>query len=234
MSNKWQEIWNKKERLNKIILDLLIKADGFDIGSGKLDVNDWISYTSSLYSLIGISTGDKIFEFGCGSGAFLYPLFLRNFEVAGIDYSKELIEIAQKFLSYDSFFVSNAEESIHKNTSYDIVLSHGVFMYFPDLIYAEKVFKNMVNLSKNKIAILDVCDLDKFDDYDKKRLKRFIDEGFTKEQYRLKYEGLDHLFYNKKWFIELSKKYNLKIKIIDQNYENYGNSEFRFNVILEK
>ena len=77
MSNKWQEIWNKKERLNKIILDLLIKADGFDHGSGKLDVNDWIKYTSSLYSLIGISTGDKIFEFGCGSGAFLYPLLKR-------------------------------------------------------------------------------------------------------------------------------------------------------------
>ena len=107
-------------------------------------------------------------------------------------------------------------------------------MYFPDLIYAEKVFNNMVFLSKNKIAILDVCDLDKFEDYDNKRLKRFIDEGFTKEQYRLKYDGLHHLFYNKKWFIELSEKHNLKIKINDQNYKNYGNSEFRFNVILEK
>ena len=234
MSKKWQEIWNKKERLNRLILDLLIKADGFDLGSGKFDVDDWIKYTNDLYSLIGISTGDKIFEFGCGSGAFLYPLHLQNFEVAGIDYSKELIKIAKKFLPSDSFLVSNAAESINTNISYEVVLSHGVFMYFPDLTYAEKVFNNMLFLSKNKIAILDVCDFDKFEQYDDKRLKRFIEEGFTKEQYRLKYEGLDHLFYKKNWFIELSEKHNLKIKINDQNYKNYGNSEFRFNVIFEK
>ena len=92
----------------------------------------------------------------------------------------------------------------------------------------------MVNISNNKIAILDVCDMDKFEKYHSKRIEKFIAEGFSKEEYEKKYEGLDHLFFEKKWFIELAKKYNLKINIMDQSYKNYGNSEFRFNVILEK
>ena len=92
----------------------------------------------------------------------------------------------------------------------------------------------MVTLSNNKIAILDICDLDKFEKYHSKRIEQFIEEGFSQEEYEKKYKGLDHLFYEKDWFLNSAKKYNLRANIIDQNYKNYGNSEFRFNVILEK
>tara|TARA_B110001450_G_scaffold256385_1_gene286669 strand:+ start:7743 stop:7862 length:120 start_codon:yes stop_codon:yes gene_type:complete len=36
----WKEIWSKEERINSIILDCLVKANGFDTASGKLDVAD--------------------------------------------------------------------------------------------------------------------------------------------------------------------------------------------------
>ena len=234
MAISWREIWNKKDRINKIILDFLIKVDGFDSGAGAFDVEDWINYTKSLYDLIGIKSNYKVYEVGCGSGAFLFPLYLKGIDVSGVDYSNQLIEIANKFLPENSFSVDDASNITKIGKTYDVVLSHAVFFYFKNLEYAEKVFKNMVNISNNKIAILDVCDMDKFEKYHSKRIEKFVAEGFSKEEYEKKYEGLDHLFFEKKWFIELAKKYNLKINIMDQSYKNYGNSEFRFNVFLEK
>ena len=234
MSTSWKDIWNKQDRINKIILDFLIKADGFDSGAGAFDVEDWIKYTKSIYDLIGITSNDKVFEVGCGSGAFLFPLYLKGIDVSGIDYSNQLIDIAKKFFPENSFSVDDAADISKLEKTYDITLSHGVFFYFKNLEYAEKVFKNMVSLSKHKIAILDVCDLDKFDKYHSKRIEKFVEEGFSKEEYEKKYKGLDHLFYDKNWFLDLARKYNLKANIVDQNYQNYGNSEFRFNVFLEK
>ena len=55
-----------------------------------------------------------------------------------------------------------------------------------------------------------------------------------KQEYKEKYKGLDHLFYEKNWFKEIAKEFNLKISIFDQTFENYSNSSLRFNVIMEK
>ena len=81
--NKWQEIWNKDERINKIILEMLIKADGFDSGAGSFDVNNWLEYTNYHFSKIDIKENDTIFDVGCGSGAFLFPLYLKNYKIGG-------------------------------------------------------------------------------------------------------------------------------------------------------
>jgi len=55
-----------------------------------------------------------------------------------------------------------------------------------------------------------------------------------KQEYKEKYKGLDHFFYEKNWFKEIAKEFNLKISIFDQTFENYSNSSLRFNVIMEK
>jgi SAM-dependent methyltransferase len=81
--DKWKEIWNKEERVNKIILESLIKADGFDSGAGSFSVDDWIVYTNELYKDLIIKQDDSIYDIGCGSGAFIYPLYLNNHKTGG-------------------------------------------------------------------------------------------------------------------------------------------------------
>jgi hypothetical protein len=76
--DKWKKIWNKDERVNKIILESLIKADGFDSGAGSFTVNDWINYTNEFYKVLDIKSNDSLYDIGCGSGAFVYPLYLDN------------------------------------------------------------------------------------------------------------------------------------------------------------
>ena len=38
--DEWKQIWNKDERINKIILESLVKADGFNSGAGSFTIND--------------------------------------------------------------------------------------------------------------------------------------------------------------------------------------------------
>ena len=55
-----------------------------------------------------------------------------------------------------------------------------------------------------------------------------------KQEYKKKYKGLDHSFYEKKWFKGIATEFGLQISIFDQTFENYSNSRLRCNVIMEK
>jgi ubiquinone/menaquinone biosynthesis C-methylase UbiE len=225
--DKWKEIWNKDDRISKIILESLIKADGFDSGAGSFSVDDWMKYTNEFYHVLKIKNTDSIYDIGCGSGAFVYPLYLKKHTVGGLDYSKILIDLANTIMQ-DSDFINN--ESINvKDDRYDIVLSHSVFHYFKDLDYAKKTIKKMINKANKKIAILDVNDETKENEYHRIRM-----ENMNKQDYKKKYQGLEHMFYNKEWFENIAKEFNLKINIFDQTFKKYSNSKLRFNVIMEK
>ena len=232
--NNWKKIWNNENRINQIILDCLIRCDGFDTLGGKFDVKNWIDYSERLIELAEIKKNESIFEIGCGSGAFLYNLYLNNYEVGGCDYSSPLIQIAKQFMPNGEFILSEASELELYEKQFNAVISHSIFFYFKNLEYAEKVFKKMINFSNNKIAIFDINDREKCKNYYMDRMNLFIEQGGTKEEYEQKYKDLSHLFYEKEWFIGLAKKYNLKVKIIDQDYKKYDYAKYRFNAIYQK
>ncbi len=54
------------------------------------------------------------------------------------------------------------------------------------------------------------------------------------QDYKEKYKGLEHMFYNKDWFKTIAEEFNCKIDIFDQSFKNYSNSKLRFNIIMEK
>lgn len=225
---KWHEIWNKKDRVENIILETLIKADGFDVGAGSFTLENWKRYTKELFDSLDLKEDDTVYEIGCGSGAFLYLLYRSGFKVAGLDYSSILIDIANNVMK-DCDFKNDEAININTNEKFNIVISHGVFHYFKDLDYAKEVIKKMIQKSNKKIAIFDVNDKTKENIYHKIRMQKL-----SKEEYEKKYEGLEHLFFEKSWFEDIAKEFNLKIKIQDQNFKEYLNSNLRFNVIMEK
>jgi len=224
---KWKEIWNKNERINKIILESLVKADGFDSGAGSFSIDDWIDYTNKFYHKLNIKNTDTVYDVGCGSGAFVYPLYLKNHKVGGVDYSMILIDLANTIIK-NSDFTNNEAVNIN-DEKYDIVVSHSVFHYFKDLNYAKNVINKMISKANKKIAIFDINDKTKENEYHKIRMA-----DMNKEDYKKKYQGLEHMFYDKEWFRDIAKEFNLKINIFDQTFEKYSNSKLRFNVIIEK
>jgi trans-aconitate methyltransferase len=207
---------------------MLIKADGFDSGAGSFSVDGWLQYTDELYKKINIKQNESIFDIGCGSGAFIYPLHINNHKTGGVDYSMILINLANTIFS-NKEFICNEANSINTNNKYDIVVSHSVFHYFKDLQYAKSVILKMINKANKKICIFDINDKSKEEDYHKIRMN-----GINKEDYQKKYLGLEHMFYDKSWFENLANEFNLKIDIFDQTFKNYTNSKLRFNVIMEK
>ena len=226
--NNWHKIWNNQNRVNDFLLETLIKADGFETGAGNFTLEDWKLYTKSLLDNLDISKNNSIFDVGCGSGAFLFNPFINNHKVGGLDYSKALIGMAKIIFKGSDFSVDEASK-LDTKIKYDYVVSHSVFQYFDDLDYSKRVLLKMLEKANKKVGIFDINDKSKEKSYYKIRMGSMTQDDFLK-----KYQGLDHMFYEKSWFKKIAKENDIKFKIFDQTFKRYSNSQLRFNVIFEK
>lgn len=227
--DRWRDIWNKRKPLNKSsLLQSLIAADGFDSGAGEILEANWLRYVEWIITVLEIKKSDSIFEIGCGAGAFLYPFWKRGYKIMGVDRSKALIDIATNVMPDAPFSVCDANE-ISLDEKYDYVVSNGVFHYFPDLGYAEQVLFKMLGKAVKKVMICDVPNL-----ASKEQAEEFRRSELPPGEYEAKYKGLEHLYYSKNWFQEKPAEHNCHLEIFDQNINDYGNNDFRFNVVISK
>ena len=230
--NKWQTVWKKKSLKNiddsKTILNQLLELDGFDTGFSSMKTADWNKYVVYVKKKLQMNKNHTIYDVGCGSGAFLYPLYKTGIQVGGIDYSNTLITAARHFMPNGQFDYMEANElSIDKQ--YDFVVSNGVFVYFPSYAYAKDVLNKMLKKAKYGIAVLEVSDIDK------KEQAITLRKGYlSDEEYEKRYQGLDHLYYDKKWFLNIAETLDCDIEIEDQVIQNYASSTYRYNVFLHK
>ncbi len=146
----------------------------------------------------------------------------------GVDYSMTLINFAKTIMPNGDFVCDDAI-NIEVNKKYDFVVSHSVFHYFQDLNYAKEVLMIMIQKADKKIGIFDINDKLKEKKYHQVRMG-----SMDEEEYKKKYNGLEHMFYDKSWFEKFAEENNCDIKIFDQTFERYSNSKLRFNVIMEK
>jgi trans-aconitate methyltransferase len=230
----WHEIWNRRviygqDQTKDPGLKDLLMADGFDTGAGTLNsLKNWEEYIALISQKIDLAPEDSIFEIGCGSGAFLYLWFREGHRVGGVDYSENLVSLANQVMKGMDFRVS---EAIHVDTDekFDIVVSNGVFHYFRDYAYAKEVVEKMMKKAKKTVAILEIPDLALKEESEKTR-RAALPEG----EYDRKYRGLNHLHYEREWFTRFSDTFGCSIEIFDQEIKEYANSRFRFNVVFKK
>ena len=115
---------------------------------------------------------------------------------------------------------------------YDIVLSHGVFHYFPNEEYAFSVLTKAIELTKHygKLMILDLIDINKYEDYIS--FRQSIDNGNYDRQGPTAY---NHLPFDKlkiKKFLKLHGFSN--IITFQEKIEGYSVSKFKFGIIATK
>ena len=231
MGTSWHQVWSKptpfdstaSERLPS--LQDLIVADGFNTGFGDIEAEAWVDFVDQTCRLFDIRDGDSVYDVGCGAGAFLQPAHARGIDVGGIDYSASRIELARRAMPGAEFDVGEAIELAGEPTA-DVVLSFGVFMYFPTLDYADEVIGRMCAKATRAVAILDVPDLDLANEA--LEIRRATAGGA--EAYAQRYEGLDHLAYSKIWLAEAMKAHGLReVATGPQTMAGYDNARFRFN-----
>jgi trans-aconitate methyltransferase len=231
--DQWEKIWSprKVEALagtaEKEGLESLIEADGFDSGLSRIDVRAWRSYVGQVASRLGFKDFESIFEVGCGSGAFLFTLYLSGHKVGGIDFSRSLIECASRFMPKGDFTVGDARD-ISIDEKSDHVVANSVFLYFPSYEYASDVLGRMCLKARKGVALLDIPDLGQKEKCDELR-RRLYAPG----QYEKRYAGLNHLYFKRSWFREFGVRKGLEVQIWQQDIEGYGYNEFRFNCILK-
>jgi SAM-dependent methyltransferase len=226
-SEAWRRVWEAR-RLDPAqgsTLSQLIAADGFDTGFGDVDESSWIAFVRRRANELGIVSGMSVFEVGCGAGAFLYELHRMGCVVGGIDRSATLAGFARLVLPEGRFEVGDASE-LDTASPADVVVSCGVFPYFPSLGYARTVVERMAVKARRAVAILDVPDRATEDAA--LRYRRASAGGDA--AYARRYEHLHHLYYDRAWMLETLQGCGLvRVRVIDQDLAGYGSAAFRFN-----
>ncbi|NEO93342.1 MAG: class I SAM-dependent methyltransferase, partial [Moorea sp. SIO3G5] len=163
----------------------------------------------------------QLLEVGCGAGTFLYPFYQQGNPVAGIDYSANLVKIALAAMPQATISVGEAID-LPRDRQFDVVLSGGVFHYFPTYDYAAEVLRGMVQIAQKSIGILDVPDLSKQESAISARKA-----GMGDAEYEEKYRGLDHLYYTKDWFQQVLATESVQVTMEDQCLQGYDNSKYQ-------
>lgn len=235
--NNWEKIWSSKkislDLVESITLHDLIIANGFDTGSGDYSTVDWNVMIDDLISKFSINKNTKLLEVGCGSGALLYAIKNKtSCSVVGIDYSNELIKIAQAVMPDDNFIQCEAINIPSYIGSFDLIISHSVFQYFPNENYAESVITNLHKLlnPEGSLVLMDLNDKSKENFYHSERRMNYKNP----EQYDSDYKNLPHLFFDKDKLTTFLNKKFINISYFRHASPNYKNSSFRFNLSCKK
>ncbi len=226
----WQVVWNKQQpdAGTASVLDRLIAVDGFRSVFGGMTSDTWTRYLETVAAKLAIEPGDSIFEVGCGAGALLYPFFLKQHPVSGVDYAGSLVSIAREVMP-GARILENEAIQMPADEQVDYVVSNSVFQYFPDLEYTATVLKKMSRIAAKGIGVLDVPDAVKMADaINYRRGKMGV------EEYERNYKNLDHLYFDRSWFTRMLADDEFDVLIEDQAIPGYGNNEFRFNVFITR
>lgn len=230
--NNWQSVWSgKKVEVQGMALPAaLIRANGFDTGGGDYTEAQWSCMVEDLVQRLRIDRHSRVLEVGCGAGALLLAIQAKSgAQIQGYDYSASLIAGAQRLLE-GRFETSEAVLNPFPGERFDVVLSHSVFQYFPDLAYCHKVLAVMVEalVPGGRIAALDVNDARAQGRYHRERRSVSRDP----EAYESRYKHHPHAFYEPsdmaQWLGDLGVG---QLEFFPHAVPAYMNSRYRFNLM---
>ena len=102
-------------------------------------------------------SGKKILDVGCGAGQITDYLTQKGFETTGIDFSKELLKIAEQNFPNSKFILADICEYEQKEKVDGIITKDVLFhLSDEDLFAVLKKFKRLLKQSGNLCIIMDV------------------------------------------------------------------------------
>jgi SAM-dependent methyltransferase len=229
----WHQVWQNKG-LSRTpddvavgdVLDGLMDLDGYHSPTSSRSVDDHEVQFRQAVNALDIGLQDTVFEVGCGAGALLYWLQPRCASVGGLDYAESLIAHARRVLPSADLQHGEAR-SLAVTPQYDVVLSNGVFIYFPDEQYAYDVLRRMIQKARRAIGILDVNDAERRREFEQLRAASQGDE-------RSRYDGLEQLYLGREFFEKAAAEFGLSCRIDNSLMPNSVNARFRYHVWLRK
>ncbi|WP_256381559.1 class I SAM-dependent methyltransferase [Thermococcus sp. EP1] len=106
----------------------------------KTKVGQYVDRTEKklVFSMIKSKNG-KALDLGCGTGNYTLELYMRGFDVVGVDLSEEMLKIARKKLPHVKFIRASAYSLPFEENTFDLVLSITMFEFIhkPELALNE-------------------------------------------------------------------------------------------------
>lgn len=207
----WLDYYRQKGLSNQD----LITMSGYDHPLAQLTQKGLEDLTSQISNFLQIQPEDRLLDVGCGAGIITSRLNSRVISITGVDANHEMIKHAPNSIRK---VVGSADNLPFTDCSFNKILCHSIFQYFPDLDYSETVLKEFKRVAKTPggILIMDVPDIDKREDYLKTK-------GFDSS-------NLSRIFYSKSWFSNILPH----AQIFDHSVVDYENSKYRFNVLIRQ
>ena len=104
-------------------------------------------------------------------------------------------------------------------------MADSVFQYFMNIEYAEYVLEKMIHKSKKLTYISEIHDIDLKDEWLEYRRS-------SMENYDQIYQGLDKMFYSRKWFVDIANKNHRNVIFTQSVNAEYWNSKYIFNCFI--
>ena len=206
------------------VLRGLMSLAGYDSATSSLAPETHLVQVNHILEKLAIRPADTVYEVGCGAGAMLYSLRPACAAVGGIDFADSLIAVARKVLDSADLTVGEAI-GMPVEPRYDVVLSNGVFLYFPDEAYAGRVVRAMVGKARRAVAVLDVNDLALKAEFEAVRRAR---QGGSATAYA----DLRQLYLDRDFFRALAAELGWTCEVHDSVMTNSANGKYRFNALL--
>jgi SAM-dependent methyltransferase len=230
-SPQWHDVWQAKGRTAPAltgdpddVLRGLMALAGYDSATSSLAPETHLVQVNHILEKLAVRPTDTVYEVGCGAGAMLYSLRPACAAVGGIDFADSLVAVARGVLDSTDLTVGEAI-GMPVEPRYDVVLSNGVFLYFPDEEYAERVARLMVSKARRAIAVLDVNDLALRDEFEAVRRAR---QGGAAPGYT----DLRQLYLDRGFFRRLGAELGWTCEVHDSVMTNSANGKYRFNALL--
>ena len=231
-ADKWHAIWNRRKasenkltgNWQEVFLELK-RLNGYDVMGDGIPMDSFLDQDARTRELLQVSAGSSVFEVGCGTGANLYLMARAGVKVGGTDYAEGLIETARKVLPDAIELYSGEADAIATEQKYDAVFSNGVFPYFPNEEYAERVLTRMLEKSYGSVGIMGLHDIEKREDYLAFRRAHI-------PNYDELYKDLDRYFYPRGFFENFADAHNLRIIFPIMELKGYWNDPFIFNCFM--
>lgn len=142
----WREVWERKGNSDTGNLRWL---NGYEATQA-----DGRKIAQAIMEALKITPNHKVLEVGCGAG-YLAQFVAGRCRYFGIDRSGSLIRKHLEILG-GSVCVAEANDLPFEDGCFDRVFCHGVFHYFPDHKYAQRVVSEMRLVSSGSIFISDL------------------------------------------------------------------------------
>lgn len=227
----WRAVWQTKgeqapplQGSRDEMLRGLMALAGYDSATSSLVPQTHQVQVDYVLDRLGVRASDTVYEVGCGAGAMLFSLRPSCAAVGGIDFAGSLVALARSVLDSDDLAVGEATE-LPPRPPYDLVLSNGVFLYFPDEAYARRVVHAMAGKARRAVAVLDVNDLATRAEFEAVRRARQGARG-------QRYADLRQLYLDRGFFRRLGEELGWRCEIDDSVMTNSANGKYRFNALL--